>query len=200
MRSRNSFTEVMTEMEMLNLVNDFEGQETLPTFAGGGSIIGMQISRSGESSSMYSPVSTRFEASSGVSSEFVEETPHPIRCSGAKADITGDGGESDTEGDGYEFADVFDRSIHENLQEKECNEYKFIEDCVGGDDFDACILTEPSSWAKIFAGGRYVGVLSAGASAAVGAAAGSTVTVVTAAAPGVPTEEPPAVDGDGIAN
>ena len=53
MKSRNPFLQVSSDAEMLNLVNDIEGEESLATFDGDGSIIGMQISRSGESGTMY---------------------------------------------------------------------------------------------------------------------------------------------------
>ena len=99
------------------------------------------------------------------------------------------------EGDVYDLADAFDRSMHLNLQEKKLNQFRCIEESVG-EDYDACILTEPAAWAVIAAGGRYVGALASGAYVAVGAAAGSTVAANTVAAPGAPTEEPPAVGGD----
>ena len=138
-------------------------------------------------------MSNAFEDRSGASGEMVDETPESIRYLGDRADCVGDGGDSDIEGDGFELADLFDTSMHLSLHEKEMHHFQCIEDAVG-DDYGACILTEPEGWAVIAAGGKSVGALAAGASTVVGAAAGSTVATNSVAAPGASTEEPPAAD------
>ena len=112
---------------MLNPTKELEGEETLPTFDGDTGLIGMHISRSGESVSMYSTVytslSNAFEDRSGASAELVEETPESIKYSGDRANCVGDGGDSDIEGDGYDLVDAFDKSMHLNLQQKELNQF-----------------------------------------------------------------------------